>query len=205
MTEYVYTREFGDTIHSNPSTYNIGHVGEPEDVAQRIKDALPGVIFTVCNNGTECKVITTVALTSEQEDTLTATIAAHKAVEDWPYTLTEAKIQKIADIDSRTTELIMGGFPFGESNFSMSEPAQRNWIGLLSAYNAGMISFPFTISTVEEGMYQLADATVLMQFMGAFMLYQVDPNQPLGSGRVLKAQVNACTTVAQVEAIVDPR
>lgn len=92
MSEYIYTREFGDMIHSNPSTYNIGHVGEPEDIAQRIKDVLPGVIFVVCNNGTECKVITTEALTTEQEATLTATIVAHKAVDDWPATSQESTI-----------------------------------------------------------------------------------------------------------------
>lgn len=202
---YEYTREFGDTIHSNPDTYNIEHQYEPVSLLTRLQTALPGLISQINNNGTQCLITTTEELTQEQEDTLTATIAAHKAVEDWPFTLAEAKTLKIAAIDARTSELIMAGFPFDNNNFSMSEAAQRNWIGLLSAYNAGMISFPFTISTVDEETYQLVNSTALLQFMGTFMVYQVSPSAPLGSGRILKAQVTACTTVAEVEAIVDPR
>lgn len=99
MPDYTYTREFGDTIHSNPDTYNIGHQGEPMDIAQRIKDALPGVDFYVLNNGTECKVITIESLTIEQEATLTATIAAQKAVDDWPYPGPDVTVSKVQITD----------------------------------------------------------------------------------------------------------
>jgi len=61
------------------------------------------------------------------------------------------------------------------------------------------------VSTVDEGTHVLSSATELMQFIGAFLMYQVDPNQPLGAGRALKAQVNAATSVADVEAVVDNR
>ena len=205
MAEYVYNREFGDTIHSDPDTYNIGHIGEPMDISQRIKSALSGVIFTVINNGTECKIITIEDLTQEQENTLTTTIAEQKAVEDWPYTLTEAKIKKINEIDSKTIILIQTGFLYNENNFSMSDAAQRNWIGISTAKNAGMLSYPFPVSTVDEGTYYLQDSTDALNFLIAYMTYQTDPTKPLGAGRILKAQVQAATTVAEVEAVVDNR
>ena len=205
MPEYIYVREFGDTIHSNPNTYNIDHNYEPINLSERIADALPGIHFTKKLNGTECKIITQETLTGEQETALTNVIATHKAVEDWPFPLATAKTLKVAEIDARTAELIMSGFTYDGSNFSMSESAQRNWIGIGTALSLGMLSFPMIISTVDEGTHELSDSTDCQLFLVAFLTYQSNPAMPLGQGRILKAQVQACTTVAEVEAIVDPR
>lgn len=119
--------------------------------------------------------------------------------------LDEYKAAKIAKIDARTAELVMAGFPFDGQNFSMSEAAQRNWAGMGAVLGLGLLPFPLPISTVDEGTYILNDSQHCLQFIGAYMLYQADPNQPLGAGRALKAQVNAATTKAEVDAVEDNR
>lgn len=119
--------------------------------------------------------------------------------------LEEVKVKKIAEIDARTSELIKQGFFYNGYHFSMSEAAQRNWVGIAAAKANGLLQFPLTISTRDEGAYTISDAQECTYFLLAFMLYQVDPNQPLAQGRALKAQVKACTTVREVMSIVDPR
>jgi len=119
--------------------------------------------------------------------------------------LEDAKRDKIQEIDQKTQDLITSGFDFDNARFSMSAKAQDNWSGLGIAYTLGFLSFPLPVSTVDEGIYILADETALLQFLGAYMQYQSDPSQPLGAGRLLKTQVSECTTVEEVEAIIDNR
>lgn len=119
--------------------------------------------------------------------------------------LADYKQAKIDAIDARTSELIMAGFPFDGQNFSMSEAAQRNWTGMGTVLALGLLPFPLPISTVDEGTYILNDQAHCLQFLGAYMLYQAHPAYPLSAGRVLKAQVNAATTKAEVDAVEDTR
>lgn len=122
-------------------------------------------------------------------------------------TLEEAKIKRIKEVDSKTETLIESGFTYDDNNFSMSTNAQRNW-SALGAANANSLltdKFPLTISTVDEGSYTVTDETVLMNFFGTYLNYQTDPSQPLGSGRAIKAEINACTTVNEVKAVQDNR
>lgn len=115
------------------------------------------------------------------------------------------KAERIRQIDAHTTELILAGFPFDNHNFSMSEAAQRNWTGMGTVLALGMMSFPFPISTVDEGVYILQSQEHCLQFLGTYMLYQASPSYPLAQGRTLKAQVNAATTKAEVDAVEDNR
>lgn len=116
----------------------------------------------------------------------------------------ELKVAKMAEIDVRTKELIYTGFEFDGERFSASDRAQSNWIGMFTLYLAGMLPFPFVISTVDEGQYTLQDATALQGFIQAFFTYQ-SSGGPLQSGRDLKAQVQAATTPAELRAVVDDR
>jgi hypothetical protein len=120
-------------------------------------------------------------------------------------TLVGAKAAKIAAIDAKTAALITAGFVFGGENFSMSDAAQRNWIGLAAAKANGMLSFPIAVSTVSEGAFTIADATAFAGFLAAYLTYQVNPAAPLASGRALKALVNAAESVEAVNAIEDNR
>lgn len=119
--------------------------------------------------------------------------------------LAAAKAGKVAAIDARTTELISQGFTFANKQFSMSEAAQRNWIALSSGLANGLLPFPMAVSTIDESSHVLASGNELKAFLGAYLTYQADPSQPLGAGRNLKELVNACSTIEEVEAIVDDR
>lgn len=123
----------------------------------------------------------------------------------WILSLDAVKAEKIAAIDERTRELIKEGFAFAGGGFSMSDAAQRNWIALSSGMANGLIPFPLTVSTIDESGHVLKSADELKAFLGAYLLYQADPDQPLGAGRALKELVTAAKTVEEVEAIVDDR
>lgn len=120
-------------------------------------------------------------------------------------TVSSAKAEKIAAIDGKTSCLITAGFQYGSNRFSMSEAAQRNWIGLGTMASLGMMQYPMPVSTVTEGIAYLQSLDDLRGFLVAFATYQTAPNGPLGSGRALKALVNAAETIEAVDAIEDNR
>lgn len=84
MPSYEYAREFGDTIHSNPDTYNVDHIEEPSAIADCIAMELPGKHFVVRCEGATVTFDFVETLTQEEQDTITSELAAHKAVDDWP-------------------------------------------------------------------------------------------------------------------------
>jgi hypothetical protein len=128
-----------------------------------------------------------------------------EAAQSWVPELEALKALRIIEIDARTSELLKLGFEYNGSSFSMSEAAQRNWAALGAARANGMLSYPLTISTVDEGSYDIQSDNDCLAFLGAYMTYQASPLSPLGNGRVLKAQVTAATTSAEVEAVIDER
>ena len=84
MFVYQYSREFGDTVHSNPDTYNIDHEEEITPIGDRISTDLPGKTFVVRCSGTSLDIEFDQTLTGEEQITLNNTITTHKAVDDWP-------------------------------------------------------------------------------------------------------------------------
>lgn len=136
------------------------------------------------------------------------------------YNLEVEKMNKVLAIDARTSQLIKAGFTYDGQSFSMSENAQRNWTALASALgfligigcnetactNAlAMGGGYYPISTVDEETYYFTSKAAFDGFFNAYLSYQSDPSYPLGSGRVLKAQVSAATNQAELEAVVDNR
>ena len=115
-------------------------------------------------------------------------------------TLEQAKEAKKMAIDGRTDELIAGGFPYDSKMFSLSIEAQATWLGMSEA--KAYLTYPFEVSTKEGNAYNLADATAVTMF---FLTGVNAVKSYIASGRSLKVQVNAATTVAEVDAIVDPR
>lgn len=123
----------------------------------------------------------------------------------WVYDLASFKTHRITKIDTRTRELLESGFDYNGSHFSMSDAAQRNWAALGAARANGMLTYPITISTSDEGSYLLEDDGDCLGFLTAYMAYQASPTSPLGQGRILKSQIEAATTVAEVQSVVDDR
>lgn len=110
------------------------------------------------------------------------------------------KDQKNDAIDSKTAELISSGFTYDSTVFSLSNEAQKNWIGLDLA--KGDMTYPVKISTKSDVEYSLVDATAVHNF---YLTGVAAKQGHLDSGRALKIQVNDATTVAEVDAVVDNR
>jgi hypothetical protein len=102
------------------------------------------------------------------------------------YTLDTAKTEKITAIDAKTRQLIAQGFTFNNKTFSLSEPAQINWLGM-QGFKASL-TFPFKVSTIAEEGYELSNLSEFEQFVGtAFSTV----NQRKSSGVALREQIMA--------------
>lgn len=123
--------------------------------------------------------------------------------------IARAQSIKRGEIDQRTQELFADGFDHDGHHFSMSESAQRNMIVMTVENAAGRFLFPFKYSKSESdpndpgGEYVIVDEVDLLEMTTA-VAFSVG-QQAYNSGRDLRVQVNALTTVAAVEAFVDPR
>ena len=112
------------------------------------------------------------------------------------------KQEKIDAIDDRTSELICEGYEFDGKIFDTDPNAQFNWKNMFDLTNAGILPFPVATCTKFNMHYEFVN----QDSVNAFYLGGVGHIQgELASGRALKYQVLACTTKAEVDAIVDPR
>jgi len=141
-------------------------------------------------------------ISREWEYDLQAKTATHKCnvVE---LALTTALRNKLAAVDARTRELIAAGFTYDGHLFSLSEQAQMNIVGLKTPIDKGWISVPHSVSTNDDSVeYALADATVYEEWY-ATAVGTIKAHYD--SGRTLKKTMSACTTVAELAAVEDPR
>jgi hypothetical protein len=126
--------------------------------------------------------------------------SAWETVED----LAHIRAIKNAEIDKRTRVLIGQGFVYDGHLFSLSEQAQMNIVGLKTPVDLGWVTFPHKMSTMndDDPEYELPDLSayysVYAQAVGTIKAH-------MDSGRALKIQVAACTTVAEVDAVEDTR
>lgn len=163
------------------------------------KAALPGVTLRVACDPTTATVTTTEDLDAGQEATLAALAASYDGI----VALQEAKN---ALIDQRTTDLIEEGFQYPQGTgllFSLSQVAQTNLLGLESAADNPAFAYPVEWNSIDdEGVYSIPDATTAHTFyltaLGTIRAWK-------DSGTVLKDQVRAATTPAEIAAVVDNR
>ena len=174
------------------------------DLAQKafsveVKDALPGVAFTVACDATTATVTTGEPLDGGQETTLASIAASFDGI----VALQEAKNY---DIDQRTGELISQGFQYPATTgliFSLSAEAQTSLLGLESAADNPAFDYPVNWNSIDdEGLYAIPDAATAHAFyltaLGTIRAWK-------DSGTALKDQVRAATTPAEVAAVVDNR
>lgn len=121
-------------------------------------------------------------------------------VEDLPDadTLEEAKEMKIAQIDSRTQELIFEGFSFAGLHWSLSINAQINLTNLPTMPE---FAFPLNMQDMDGTAYVLSYEE-RMDFYYAAMAAK---NTHLQSGNALKTQVSELTNIEEILNFVDPR
>lgn len=138
-------------------------------------------------------------------DTVVEMDAAEKAVVDAAL-LPQAKEAKIAEIDTRTAELIDQGFEWPPASgiiHSFSLEAQANLLGLELARNDPALVYPVVWNSKDDGATtSLADAT---EVHGFYLTALATKRAHLDSGTLLKDQVRAALTIAEVDAVIDPR
>lgn len=142
--------------------------------------------------------------------------------------LEDIKETKNKEIDERTQNLMDFGFSHETKIFSLSNNAQRNWIGIVTyldiLYTEAIANsdprpttlseefaikdavdsavFPIGVSTKDDGEYDITDIADLKVF------YQTGfgtANSHYMSGRALKQLVNDATDAEGVAAVVDNR
>ena len=115
--------------------------------------------------------------------------------------LASSKRNKFDEIDARTEELIATGYVFAGKVFSLSANAQKYWIGLVVGKD--MMTYPLAVNTLDDSStYDIQDAATVV---GMYATAMGTVKARLGSGTALKDLVRAATTIAEVDAVVDPR
>ena len=116
------------------------------------------------------------------------------------------KLDRYLEFDARTNELILGGFEFPPGSgriFSLSPTAQSNLLGMYTAKDHPAMTWPLLWPTkLDDYEYSIPDVATFEMFyltaLGTIRVYR-------DSGTALKEVVRACTTRAQVDAVVDDR
>jgi hypothetical protein len=113
------------------------------------------------------------------------------------------KHYRIDEINTRTQELIAGGYTWASKQFSLSTNGQINLLGLVNAAQLGILNFPIDLNTIDdEDRHPIADATEVYNIFGTALGTK---KGYLDSGTALKDSVMACSKAAEVQAIVDNR
>jgi hypothetical protein len=108
---------------------------------------------------------------------------------------------RLREVDARTRSLIYAGFTFEGKHVSASLEAQSRHNALRSQGASAVVPAVFpTIDNTDE--LVLDTASDLSAFLDAA---QAHPRVLTESGAELKAQLRAATTVAELQAFVDPR
>ncbi len=132
------------------------------------------------------------------ENLLNTTVASHEHI-----SLSEYKAQRFTEIDEKTKELILQGFLYNGQIFSLSLNAQINIEALHSSRLDPLLTYPITYNTLDDlEVYSIIDAEDLhlMYFtaLGTKKSY-------VDSGTGLKNSIREAQTIAEVQAITDPR
>ena len=118
------------------------------------------------------------------------------------WVIEELKAIKNQEIDIKTQGIIAEGIEYGGRTFPLELPDQSTWHALFNAVAAGQASYPIKVMDKADEPYYFNTALEFqtMYFTGFGMVGAI-----LEGGRALKAQVNACTTKEQIDAIIDER
>ena len=117
--------------------------------------------------------------------------------------LQAAKRAKIAAIDARTSEIVQSGVEVAPGKIvGTTLPATQNLQNLVLGVNLGTLDLPQDISTVDGGSYTITGSGDLVRVAGLLTAHQ---RAALDTGRALRAQVLAATSIDAVAAVEDIR
>lgn len=113
------------------------------------------------------------------------------------------KHYRIDEVNTRTSELIEGGYTWAGKQFPLSINGQINLLGLVNASQLGMLTFPIDLNTLDdEDRHPIADTTEVYNIFGTALGTK---KGYLDSGTALKDSIMACSTELEVQAIIDNR
>jgi len=166
-------------------------------------DSFKDILVEIYCNGFDCSVVMSEELTAEQQTELAAVVEDYKGEPDDPVRDLEIeRAKRIKEVNSKTDRIIAKGVEFDGHTFSLSLPAQKNWMGSLVAEHESWNTYPYPVSTKDDGEYLIQDVATLKQFsltvLGAVQV-------ALAEGRALKKLIKAATTLTELDAITDDR
>jgi hypothetical protein len=110
------------------------------------------------------------------------------------------KEEKILAVYTKTMDNEGLGVPYNNYRFSVTPSAKSNWLAIV--VGAAGLPYPFSAPTGFGSIYSFTDANDVYAFFNSsivFLKYWEESNEQL------RIAINACTTVEQVDAIVDDR
>lgn len=131
------------------------------------------------------------ALDLPEQAALLNIVAAHP--------LAAAKYYKIGAVNAKTAECMDDGFVYDGAAFSASPAIQLYFVSIVALSNS--LAWPVHLPTKAGTVYHI-DYSNLPAFQAAACAYS---QGIYTQGWFLIEEINACTNVAQVEQIVDPR
>lgn len=112
------------------------------------------------------------------------------------------KANKKDAIDFKTKTLIGQGFTHSGKQFSLSLNAQANWLGVLTAGAAALLTYPYPVAALDNTYHLTADEAEMITMATAGLIRK---GWAVGSGAALKKAVEDATDQAGVDAVVDTR
>jgi hypothetical protein len=124
-----------------------------------------------------------------------------------PPTLAQLKATAANRIDLNTAALSAKGFAFALGGttytFGLTDADQQIWTGLLTAAQAGAVTFPVALANIDHTAFpEVPDQSTLNQFFAA--AYQ-RAQYLIASGAQLKGQIQVAADAAGVAAVIDAR
>lgn len=162
---------------------------------------LPDGAIAPISNWDEIKDVPEKYLVAEGDEVREMTANEKKDVDN--AMLADIKHAKCLAVDLRSNELIEQGFTHNGKLFSLSAPAQRNWMALMDTHNAGLLAFPLSVSVkADDEEYVIQDAAEFLAFWGAAM---GTGKAHIDAGRAIKLAIAAAADIDALNAIVDER
>jgi hypothetical protein len=198
MLYTIYDTDAGEAVaHGRPWPTTEEGTGEIPGLAENIVFLAETTVSTPALN----PLTHTVRLNDWTYDLDAKTAVRPKTLDERP--LDVVKVAKGAEIDVTTRVKIGEGFTYDGHQFSLSDQAQMNIVGVKAAIDMGQITFPHKVSTSDADIeHALADEAAYNTF---YLTALGTVKTHTDSGRALKMLVAACETVAEVVAVEDER
>lgn len=147
----------------------------------------------LCHN-TECTITFARELTVEEKTLLDSIVSTSRTrIED-------LKTLRRNLVNAKTQEEEARGVPYNDHRFSITPAAKSNWLAVVISKDS--LSYPFNAPTGFDDIYAFQSANDVLGFFSAAMSYITYWEQ---SNEQLIIAINACTTLEQLNAVVDDR